>query len=45
MQGVFKNDTNYLLVDGKEVSVRKLFETMGFKVGWDQVNQTILVNK
>lgn len=45
MQGVFKNDTNYIKVGNQEVPLRGVFETMGFKVGWDQVNQTILVTR
>lgn len=45
MEGIFKNDTNYIKVGNQEVALRDLFESMGFKVGWNQETQTILVSK
>lgn len=43
LNGVFKNDTNYINVGEQEVPLRGIFEEMGFKVGWNQQTQTILV--
>lgn len=41
--GVFKNNTNYMYVDGKETPIRSVFEGMGLKVGW--ANNTIMVTR
>ena len=45
IKGSLENGTNYVKVGLNNVPVRALFEAMGFKVGWDQGTQTILVRK
>lgn len=34
IKGNLKDGTNYIQVDGKEISLRSLFEAMGFEVSW-----------
>lgn len=43
LPGVNVQGKTYLLIDGKQVPVRKTLETLGYKVGWDQATQTVIV--
>lgn len=35
IKGRFKDNTNYLIVDGKDIPIRSIFEAMGFVVTWE----------
>lgn len=43
VNGSIKNGTNYIKVDGKDVSLRDVFEAMGFKVSWDGPTRTVVI--
>lgn len=44
VNGDVKNGTNYIKVDGKDIPIRDVFESMGFKVSWDSATKTVVID-
>lgn len=44
VNGDVKNGTNYIKVDGKDIPMRDIFESMGFKVSWDSATKTVVID-
>lgn len=43
IKGILKDGTNYVKVDGKEISLRNIFESMGFEVAWNNVTRMVII--
>lgn len=44
VKGYLKNGTTYMIVDSKDIPIRNLFETLGFKVDWNNVKKQVIIN-
>lgn len=43
IDGINRNGKTFILIDGKEVPLRKTLETLGFKVTWHQGTGTVII--
>lgn len=43
INGTTKSGTHYIKVDGKDVSLRSIFESMGFDVSWSDTTKTVVI--
>lgn len=42
--GIVKNGTNYIKINNLEVPIKDIAETLGLKVGWDNINKVVILN-
>lgn len=42
VKGVLKKGTNYVSINGKDIPLRDVFESMGFEVSWDAIKGVII---
>lgn len=43
IKGSLKDGTNYVKLDGKEIPLRNIFESMGFEVTWNNITRTVVI--